>query len=173
MEGCILKTPEEADPDQHPALFLRQAHFSFRKPKEAQGVANFIANACPNPRLAIVGITEIFMNAIEHGNLAISYDEKTDLQDWFLEIEKRLDLPENRHKTVEVEFIKTEAELQITVTDQGKGFNWRQYQNLDDRQIYATHGRGIALAKNILFSRIEYSEKGNQVICTIPLKPSF
>jgi sigma-B regulation protein RsbU (phosphoserine phosphatase) len=164
----------ETDPTlPQPALFLIQAHFSFRKPIEAQMVANFIAEACPNPRLAVVGITEMFMNAIEHGNLDISFEEKSKLQgeeDLVLEIERRLTLPENLHKTVEVEMTKTKTELSLTVTDQGKGFNWRQYQNLDDRRIYQTHGRGIALAKNLVFSKIQYSDKGNQVTCTVPLQ---
>lgn len=163
-------------PEPHPSAFLTQAHFSFRRPNEAQAVANFIAEACPNPRLAVVGISEIFMNAIEHGNLDINFEEKSKLQEQeslLLEIERRLDLPENLQKTVEVVLSKTKEELKIMVTDQGKGFNWRQYQKLDDRDIYKTHGRGIALAKNLIFSSIQYSDKGNQVTCTVPLQSSL
>lgn len=154
------------------APFLKQGQFRFRTLDEARSVATFLANACPHPRIAAVGLTEVFINAIEHGNLDISSDEKTKLQhnmQWLSEIQKRLALPENIHKYVEVEFHRKENELVITVTDQGKGFNWQQYKTFNPEDTKSTHGRGLAMSKDLAFSRQEYAGKGNIVICYISL----
>jgi len=154
------------------ASFMQEAHFSFRLLQEGTILAAFIAAACPNPRLCIVGISEIFINAIEHGNLAISYEDKSKLhsQDgWLQEIERRLNLPEHCHKKVEVRVIRSSTTLIIEVTDQGKGFDWRKYQNFDARRILDSHGRGIAMAKNLAFEKLVYNNSGNRVRCSIPL----
>jgi anti-sigma regulatory factor (Ser/Thr protein kinase) len=152
------------------AKYLNQAHFQFRTLEEARSVADFLASACPNPRLAIMGITEILINAIEHGNLAINYDEKSELQhhNWAVEIEHRLTLPENINKYVHVHFLRTEKELRIRVIDEGAGFDWKKYQTLSKKRALDSHGRGIVMAKN-LFSRVEFLSRGNEVLCVIPL----
>jgi len=152
--------------------FLKSAHFQFRFLNEAQVLAGFLAKVCPNPQLAIVGLTEILINAVEHGNLAIDYEEKTKLQKenlWLSEVERRLKLPENSDKVVDVEFLKTVKEIRIKITDQGKGFDWHKYQNVDPNRVFDQHGRGIALAKALLFSKLEFSELGNEITCIIPL----
>jgi len=155
------------------AMFLHQAHFQFRTLQDAHIVAQFLAHTCPNARLALMGITEIFINAIEHGNLAITYDEKTELQqeeeDWIGAIEKRLNLPNNIDKYVDVYFLRTEQELQIRVVDQGQGFDWKKYQCMPAQRSLDSHGRGIMMARNLAFNRIEFSESGNEVLCVISL----
>jgi hypothetical protein len=156
--------------DESAAAFLKKALFCFRTLEEARSVATFLANACPNPRMVIVSLTEVFINAIEHGNLEISSDEKTKLQDnmqWLTEIQRRLELPEYRNRYVEVEFLRKDNEVEIKVTDQGKGFDWQQYQTFHSNDKQGTHGRGIAMAKDLAFTRQEYVGKGNIVICYI------
>lgn len=159
--------------EEQAAWFLTEGHFRFRLLPDAHVVSNFLAYACPNPRIAVVGISEILINAIEHGNLGISYEEKSKLQQdnkWIPEIERRLNLPENIHKHVDVYFKRSETEIMIKVSDQGDGFDWRKYQELDQKNKLGTHGRGIVMAKNLVFNKIEFSEKGNEVTCFIPLK---
>jgi len=166
------------DPDTKPnsldALhFLVSAKFRFRRLTEAQLLAEFLAKACPNPPLATMGITEILMNAIEHGNLGIGFEEKSKLQSenrWLEEIDRRLELPEHINQTVELEFTKTNTHIQIKVTDQGKGFDWRQFEDKDPKKALCTHGRGITIAKDLVFQKLEYSEKGNEITCTIALE---
>lgn len=155
-----------------PINSLYQAEFRLRTLSEAQTVASLIANECPNPRLAVVGIIEILINAIEHGNLNISYEEKTTLhQDnrWLEEIEHRLQMPEYADKVVTVLFKKTDAHINIRVTDQGNGFNWRLYQTLDANRVFDNHGRGILMAQNLAFETLIYHGSGNDVECIIPL----
>jgi anti-sigma regulatory factor (Ser/Thr protein kinase) len=35
--------------------------------------------AAPDPSRVVLGLTELMLNAVEHGNLSISYDEKSRL----------------------------------------------------------------------------------------------
>src|SRR5262245_50298466 len=106
---------------------LQTAHFRYRTLNEAKVLAAFLAEACPNFFLSNVGLCELFINAVEHGNLQIKHEEKAKLQadvDWLKEIERRLELPENKHKYVHVYFLRTKAAIEIRVVDQGTGFNW-------------------------------------------------
>ncbi len=173
---------------QPAVLYLEHAEFSFKDLAGATAVANFLALACPNPRLAVVGINEILFNAIEHGNLGITYEEKSQLQkerNWIEEIERRLQLPEYKNKCVKVEFIRLPKELHIKVIDEGDGFDWKQFEfgdgkdklendknkfndNKKEKQ-HLSHGRGIPIAKNLIFSRLEFAGKGNEVLGVISL----
>ncbi len=161
--------------DESAAPLLIKAHFRFRTLEEARSVAIFLAEACPHPRIAIVGLSEVFINAIEHGNLGISSDEKTALQhsmQWVPEIQRRLTLPENIHKYVDVEFIRGENEIAIKITDQGEGFDWHKYKAFEINDKLSTHGRGLAMTKDLAFTRQEYAGKGNIVTCYIALEKS-
>lgn len=147
------------------ALLLHNGRFKFRYLAEANLLAQFIAKACPNPRLAIMGISELLINAIEHGNLGIGSEEKAKLQQqniWIEEINRRCDLPEYKTRIAEVQFTRTETEIELVVTDQGEGFDWKAVENGPSDRL-STHGRGILMAKQLVFKRLEYSGKGNIV----------
>lgn len=154
------------------ALIMSEAIFKFQLLEDCQSLANLIANACPNPKLAVIGIAEILINAVEHGNLGISYVEKTKLQstyNWSLEMERRANFPENKNKYVTVTFLKNKEHIKLHVKDEGNGFDWNKFQYLDSSRIYDTHGRGIIMAKNLAFDHLEYLNKGNEVNCYINL----
>jgi anti-sigma regulatory factor (Ser/Thr protein kinase) len=117
-------------------------------------------------RLAI-GLIELFLNAVEHGNLGIGYKEKSVLNlngTWDVEIERRMALPENASKVVEVEFQRVQKEIRFRIRDQGQGFDWESYLQFSPERAFDSHGRGIALARNLSFSRLEYQGSGNEVI---------
>lgn len=155
-----------------PLNTMIDATFKIQTLHDAQVLSALLANECPNPRLAAVGISEILINAIEHGNLGITYLEKTKLHEtaeWLAEIDRRLLLPANRHKTVKVVFHKTGGHINIRITDEGSGFDWRQYQTLDTNRVFDNHGRGIIMARNLAFENMIYHGSGNDVECIIPL----
>ncbi|HSX20073.1 MAG TPA: response regulator [Gammaproteobacteria bacterium] len=155
-----------------PLNTLQQATFKIKNLHEAQAVATLLANECPNPRLAAVGISEILINAIEHGNLNITYQEKTRLHEateWLAEIDRRLDMPENKNKVVTVAFNKTPGHITIRITDEGNGFDWRQFLTLDTNRVFDNHGRGIIMARSLSFENMIYHGSGNDVECIIPL----
>ncbi len=147
---------------------------SCRTLDEAESLASFLANCFPDPDRALTGISEILINGVEHGNLGISYDEKTRLMDenkWREEVTRRLDLPEFKDKKVTVIFEKKENTYYLQVTDQGKGFNWKSFLEFDPSRASHNHGRGIAMANMIAFDRLVYNEQGNQVTAVMEVKP--
>jgi len=150
--------------------FLDSGIFRFRTLSEARELATLLANGCPEPGRAVLGLVEVLMNAVEHGNLQISYEEKSQLDEngqLDAEIERRQSLPEFASKLVEVAFVRQETGVQITITDQGVGFDWQSYLTIDENRAFDSHGRGIAMAKLISFDALEYRGVGNQVVCTL------
>lgn len=142
---------------------------------EAENLSSFLANCFPDPERALTGISELLINAVEHGNLDISYEEKTKLVEenrWKDEVSRRLKDPVNNNKNVTVIFEKKGEAYYLQVTDQGKGFNWQEYLELDPSRASDNHGRGVAMANMIAFDRLVYNEKGNQVTGIMKIKSS-
>jgi CheY-like chemotaxis protein len=139
---------------------------SCRTLEEAESLASFLANCFPDSDRALTGISELLINGVEHGNLGISYDDKTRLMDeniWRQEVDRRLTLPEYADKQLTVIFEKKGDTYYLQVTDQGEGFNWKSFLEFDPSRASHNHGRGIAMANMIAFDRLVYNEKGNQV----------
>lgn len=146
--------------------------FSFKSLNEGKKLAAILANACPNSDDVVLGLTELMINAVEHGNLGIGYDEKTRLNagnQWENEIIRRLSLPQNKDKSVSIEFFRDKHEIRFLIEDQGDGFDWEQYMEMSPRRVFDSHGRGIAIAKLVSFDQIEYIESGNKVRVTVSL----
>ena len=55
---------------------MELSRFRFRTLEEAKSLAYFIANCFPDPVMAVCGINELLVNAVEHGNLGVTYDNK-------------------------------------------------------------------------------------------------
>jgi len=146
---------------------------SCRTLEEAESLASFLANCFPDSDRALTGISELLVNGVEHGNLGISYDDKTRLMDenmWRQEVERRLQLPEYADKKLTVIFEKKDDTYYLQVTDQGEGFNWKSFLEFDPSRASHNHGRGIAMANMIAFDRLVYNEKGNQVTAIMKAK---
>ncbi len=151
---------------------MNDARFRYRTPEEANLLAVMLASAVPEVPSLVFGLSELMMNAVEHGNLGISYQEKSELIErsaWAGEIERRLALPENQSKSVEVVYTRMPHMVAITIIDQGQGFDWRRYMEMDPSRVFETHGRGIALARKTGFSAIEYQDRGNVVMGLVDL----
>lgn len=140
--------------------------FRFRRLDEARELAAWLALACPDPQGAQLGLFELMVNAIEHGNLGIAYEEKTQLLSEFRleeEIERRLRLPENQDKFAEVEYKDLGDSFEFFIRDCGPGFDFMRFQSLTVETAYSHHGRGIVIARNLCFDDMEYIGRGNQV----------
>lgn len=145
---------------------LKNAHFEFRSLEDVRAVSSLVACACPEADKIAMGLSELMVNAIEHGNLGIGYDEKSNLrkQDmWESEIAKRLDLPENKDSFASIDVLNNAENVEFTITDQGKGFDWADFMDFDTERVMDNHGRGIAMANKLYFSKLEYQGKGNIV----------
>jgi anti-sigma regulatory factor (Ser/Thr protein kinase) len=82
-------------------------------------------------------------------------------------VHRRLALPENAQKHAEVELERDDDVIRFVIRDEGTGFDWRAYLQVDPGRAFDTHGRGIAMANRLSFSHIEYRGCGNEVIGTI------
>lgn len=156
---------------------MASAQIHIRTLDEAENVAYLIASCFPSPERVVTGLMDLLINAVEHGNLGITYEEKAKLVDagtWHDEIERRLALPENAQKLVDVSYQRRPDGWFVQITDQGKGFDWKRFWQIDPARATASHGRGIARARLISFDKMAYNESGNQVTAMIgatPLKP--
>lgn len=147
--------------------------FNFKSLEEGRNLAILLANACPNSERVVLGLTELITNAVEHGNLGITYEEKSSLNAqgiWESEVDNRLALPAHKDKYATVEFNRDDNKITLVITDQGNGFDWRQFMTVSPERAFDSHGRGIALASSISFESVEYLNKGNKVCVTVPLQ---
>ena len=147
-------------------IHLYQGVFFIRTLDEARSLAKVLAQICPDPGKVIMGLQELLINAIEHGNLGIKYADKTQLiieGRWQNEVEQRLALPENISKRVEIRFERSPDKIKITIKDQGLGFDWQGFLYFDPGRAFDLHGRGIAMARIMSFDSLNYVGNGNIV----------
>jgi DNA-binding response OmpR family regulator len=152
---------------------MRRAIFSFRTIKEARDLALLLADVSMNPERTVSGYSELLINAVEHGNLGISYAEKSQFLSedrWAEEVELRLQSPLHAAQMVEVVVDKGADTFTVTITDQGQGFKWQKYMQFEPERAFDLHGRGIAMSNGLSFDHLEYLGKGNSVVTTVRLK---
>ena len=157
---------------ERPLVLLQNGNFRFRDLEEGSVLANYLARACPEPERAILGLHELLVNAVEHGNLGISYNDKSEFVlegNLFEEIQRRLQLPEYRERNVEIYFQRQPNSISFTIQDQGNGFNWEDFLDFSPERAFDLNGRGIAMARSMSFDHLEYQGNGNTVIATINL----
>lgn len=115
-----------------------------------------------------MGLREIIINAMEHGNLAVLYEEKSAAQrenSYFELLETRRKDPRYESRRVHISSCLEPDKVTYTVTDEGAGFDHQSYvEGADDPQdlLMEAHGRGVRIATNI-FDAITYNDKGNSV----------
>jgi CheY-like chemotaxis protein/anti-sigma regulatory factor (Ser/Thr protein kinase) len=146
--------------------------FEIKTLDEVKHLTTFVSQLFPEPERVVFGIVELLTNAVEHGNLGITYDEKTQLRNdgkWEDEIEVRQDLPENADKFVKVSYVREADKVVLTIEDQGKGFDWKDYMEISPERATHNHGRGIAISKMVCFDHLVYMGAGNKVVCTVNL----
>lgn len=153
---------------------LHNGKFYFQTPNEARQLSTLLAQAYPDPSRAVIGLLELLMNAVEHGNLGISYEEKTR----FLaagalehEIKRRLQTSSFRERIGVAKLTRARDALYLSVSDEGDGFEWQHFLEFSPERAFDTHGRGIATAKIYSFDSLEYRGKGNRVETVVRTMP--
>ena len=151
---------------------LRDGRFRFRTPQEAQNLAITLSSVAATAHSLTFGLSEILVNAVEHGNLGIGFEAKGRLKASGMlarEIEARLASAEHRDKYATVHVERSDCRVIFTVTDMGTGFDFNRYLSVDASQSNATHGRGIALARMVGFDQLTYVGNGNRVVGIVNL----
>lgn len=142
---------------------------------EAENTACFLASCFPDPERVVAGLMELLVNAVEHGNLGITYEEKHKLlaqNSWHEEINRLAMLEENRGKYADVVYQKKDEGCLVQITDTGRGFDWKRHWHVSPSRATTSHGRGIARARLMAFDRMAYNEKGNSVTVMVSHKPA-
>lgn len=156
--------------------FLDRGSFRARTLEDIRSLAVLLAGAFPDSGRVVSGLSELLVNAVEHGNAGISYTDKSRLlaeSSWQQEVDQRLVDPQNAGKHVHVELARSAHEVEVRIRDEGPGFDWQQYLELSPARAFDSHGRGIALARMLCFDRLEYRGCGNEVVvgCSLAREP--
>ena len=113
-------------------------------------------------------LREVLVNAIEHGNLEVSFEEKSrviETQDYMEFLLARQNEPRYANRRVFVHYVVNRTAFILRVTDEGSGFDHRAFMaraSDDDAFLMLEHGRGLTMTRNA-FDEMVFNEKGNQV----------
>lgn len=149
-----------------------EGQFDIRTPTEARNLATMLALACPDPGAVVVGLQELMLNSIEHGNLDIGGERKQELIDQGKladEVQQRLEDPEYSDRYVRIGFHRGDRIISFTFQDEGAGFDHTLYEG-ELKPSGQYRGRGIALARTISFDELVYSAGGSLARATIMLE---
>lgn len=154
---------------------LKAATLEFSTLGEAEAASRLLAEAFADPHRVITGLTELCVNAIEHGNLGLSYEDKSRLLPqgrWQETLEARAKDPVYSTRKARAEFRCTDELTWVRITDEGAGFDWTRYLDFDPARAGHAHGRGIALARMVSFDEVHFLGRGNQVEATVRRAPA-
>jgi anti-sigma regulatory factor (Ser/Thr protein kinase) len=120
-------------------------------------------------------LNELLLNAIEHGNCGINYEEKSAWMEANFNIapliEQRCENPAVARKKVTFEYTISPTLSKFFIADEGKGFDWRKVKDpLKQENILELHGRGILITR-MFTQNLTYNEKGNEVSFEIAYEP--
>lgn len=117
--------------------------------------------------LVRIALREMIVNAIEHGNLEITFEDKSEALEsdsYFKLVAERQKNPAYTGRTVTLEYRITPEKAEYLITDSGQGFNHKsveqRFKQSNDGLL--AHGRGIVMARSI-FDTVTWNSKGNQV----------
>ncbi len=113
-----------------------------------------------------IALYEMLANAIEHGNLAITDEEKKlalSENCYNRLLAERRNIPAYKNRLVKIRLSYHPKQLSVTITDEGEGFRVENYITPTEGNLLAQSGRGILLSK-MYCDEILYNNKGNQVI---------
>jgi len=113
-----------------------------------------------------LGLGELVLNSVEHGNMGITYEEKSQaviddtLQSLYAQ---KMSIPAIKNKEIAIFYRQTEEGAEWEISDEGTGFNPECIPNpISEDGIMRLHGRGIFICK-FQFDEMEYIGKGNKV----------
>lgn len=151
--------------------------FSLVTPVAISLVETSLPQYDPRRTAVTLGLVEVVTNAIEHGNLGITYDEKRDALrgSVFYDLaHERSERAPWRDRVVRVRSLvdPDEGIVRFRVEDEGEGFDWRNLPDpFSQNNINARHGRGILMASHA-FHALHFNEKGNVVTLELILETS-
>ncbi|WP_135076559.1 ATP-binding protein [Terasakiella sp. SH-1] len=152
---------------------LNSGEFVFKNFEEAQALARLLSSLSPDKKILRLGMMELFVNAIEHGNLEITHEEKIDLRNqgrWVEEIEKRQEDAVFRERCASLKLKRDNDRLYLRLEDEGQGFDWEKVMKaMQEKANLTKSGRGIVIVQKSGLENISYIGKGNIVECSFEI----
>ena len=165
-----LRMRAAAEKSSHALAGLCEATFRFRTLEDVERIAQLVSSVCPSPDRVVIGLTELMLNAVEHGNLGVGYEAKLRMNAqgvWFDEIRRRLAAPEQADRFATLRFKRDATGASLRIEDCGAGFDATPYLQIDNTRAVDSRGRGIAVARMLSFDAVAYFGCGNIVTATI------
>ncbi|WP_447968331.1 response regulator [Nitrospira sp. M1] len=120
-----------------------------------------------------VALQELLMNAIEHGNLNITPEEKAnalidDTYDQLLQVRREDPKYQARRVRLSCSHDVRKGKVHIRIVDEGNGFEWTKLLDRDVRTLPQTarSGRGIFLVQTLV-PDVMYHGTGNEVTFSV------
>ena len=148
---------------------LTRAEFRFRTVDQASALAHGLAMLCAEPDMVSIGLSELLVNAVEHGNLGLGFEAKSALVQagrWREEIERRQQDPQYRNRVAVLSVEQLPDLVRFVIVDQGDGFAWQRFVEMPVERSTRLNGRGIALARNLSFLSLNFRDGGREVEAT-------
>jgi len=130
------------------------------------GLVAEIKISCRIPRSQFpgmrMGLHELIVNAIEHGNLELDSELKS-RSNYMDIVRRRAAQPRFRERRVTIDVVIAANAFSCVISDQGPGFDWRALPDpTDPENLFKPHGRGVIMAGNF-FDEFFFNETGNRV----------
>ena len=113
------------------------------------------------------GLYEIIMNAIEHGNLNITFEEKSkalEQNSYISLLEQRINDSSYKNRKVTIDYKMYNNKLEYKIKDEGNGFDWEKITFEDDfESLSRPHGRGIIMTR-FYFDEVNFNKSGSEVV---------
>lgn len=139
---------------------------------EGRNLATMLGLACPRQEMVALGLQELIVNGVEHGNLEIDNATKSELLisgEWLAEIERRLQNPAFKDRRVRVSFRRYYDRIEFSIRDDGPGFDFTGFLESCSMEHARFHGRGVMFARDFAFDDLIYEGCGNSVRAVVRL----
>jgi len=148
---------------------IDQVSFKIRFPDEALSVAALVGKHCQNGSALSIGLHELLLNAIEHGNLEIGFDTKNE---WLNEnvfkvkLADRLQDAAYADRYVKFDMRRDGERYLFQIEDQGNGFDYENVEQSKADRAFSLCGQGIGVAQRMGLDDIVFHNPGNRVTAT-------
>lgn len=126
-----------------------------------------------NVDVIAVAYHEALVNALEHGNLELDSGLKGDLfapkDDYALLSQARLADPAYGNRSVEVELLATPERYEVTIRDEGPGFDTSRIGRVPDEALIRQCGRGLSMIRMVM-DEVVHNDRGNEIRMTLVRK---
>lgn len=168
VSGTRLKPP--LVPEQDTARGTTSVHLF---PNDVHRVSDFVDELTRGRELDRgdadelgLALRELLLNAIEHGNLGLSFEDKARALaegSWKGLVTRRAMLEPYRRRAVRVTASWERHQVRFTIKDEGDGFDWRSLPDpTDPENLLRDNGRGVMMAA-VSVDSLRYNDVGNAV----------